>query len=225
VIRYRTDSRPATEAYWAPALDFLRANSGPNYRVEVVPTADHWEAYWVPKEGFALARGWYRQLDIAQNPVFYEVPLRADEYRDWLRSMGVRYVLLPDVQLGRYGEEREGDLLRSGRSGLPLVFTTDDWRMYELPGAAEILTGRGEPQLTELGRDRIAGSVGSVGVHRLAVRYTPYWRVARGSVCLEEAPDGMTLLTTRAVGPFVLEIDDSLGALATAARGRSSAGC
>ena len=26
----------------------LRANSGPDYRVEVVPTADHWEAYWVP---------------------------------------------------------------------------------------------------------------------------------------------------------------------------------
>ena len=225
VIRYRTDSRPATEAYWAPALDFLQANSGPNYRVEVVPTADHWEAYWVPKEGFALARGWYRQLDIAQNPLLYEEPLRAGEYREWLRSMGVRYVLLPDVQLGRYGEEREGALLRSGRSGLPLVLTTDDWRMYELPQAEGILTGPGEPQLTELGHDRIAGAVTSTGQHRLAVRYTPYWRVARGSVCLEEAPDGLTLLTARASGPFVLEVDDSLGALVAAARGRSGAGC
>jgi hypothetical protein len=210
VIPYRTDGRPAEEAYWEPALDFLRANSSPDHRVEVVPTADHWESYWVPKAGFALARGWYRQLDIAQNPLFYEEPLRATEYREWLRTMGVRYVLLPDVALGRYGEEREGELLASGRSGLHLVFATDDWRIYEVPEAEGILGGLGEPRVTELGHDRIAGSLGSLGVHRLAVRYTPYWRAARGSVCLAEAPDGMTLLTARDTGVFVLEIDEGL---------------
>jgi hypothetical protein len=225
VIRYRTDSRPATEAYWAPALDFLRANLGPNHRVEVVPTADHWEAYWVPKEGFGLARGWYRQLDIAQNPLFYEEPLRAGEYREWLRDMGVRYVLLPDVQLGRYGEEREGDLLRSGRSGLPLVFTTDDWRMYELPGADPILTGPGEGSVSVHEHDRIAGTLSAAGVYRLAVRHTPYWRVEQGRLCLERAADGMTTLRVQAAGPFALEIDDSLGAVVAAARDRAAADC
>ena len=55
--------------------------------------------------------------------------------------MGVRYVLLPDTQLGRMGEEREADLLRSGDSGLKEVLATGDWRVSELPGADPILTG------------------------------------------------------------------------------------
>src|SRR5215218_4593219 len=47
----RTDLRPAHRAFWAPALDFLADRSGPGYRVEVVPTFDHWEAYWLPRAG------------------------------------------------------------------------------------------------------------------------------------------------------------------------------
>ena len=225
VIPHRTDGRSAEESYWEPALDFLRANSGPGFRVEVVPTADHWEAYWVPKAGFALARGWYRQLDIAENELFYEEPLRGDEYRDWLRRMGVRYVLLPDAQLGRMGEEREGDLLRSGESGLREVLTTDDWRVYELPAADPILTGPGEATVSVHGHDRIAGTLPAAGVYRLAVRHTPYWRVEQGRLCLERAADGMTTLRAQAGGPFALEIDDSLGAVVAAARDRAATDC
>jgi hypothetical protein len=225
VIPYRTDGRPAEEAYWEPALDFLRANSESGYRVEVVPTGDHWEAYWVPRAGFALARGWYRQLDIAQNRLFYEEPLRASDYRDWLRRMGVRYVLLPDTQLGRYGEQREADLLTSGRSGLRLAFTTENWQIYELPSAEGLLGGLGGPRISALGHDRVAGSVTALGDHRLAVRYTRYWRVTRGRVCLEEAADGMTTLRFAAAGAFVLELDESPAALMRAAVGDSPAGC
>ncbi len=68
----------------------------------------------MPRAGFPLARGWYRQLDIAQNPLFYEEPLEPSAYRAWLDSLGVRWVLLPNTQLGRIGEEREAELLRSG---------------------------------------------------------------------------------------------------------------
>jgi hypothetical protein len=225
VIPHRTDGRPAEESYWEPALDFLRANSGPGFRVEVVPTGDHWEAYWVPKAGFALARGWYRQLDIAENELFYEEPLRADEYREWLRGMGVRYVLLPDTQLGRMGEEREADLLRSGESGLREVFTTDDWHVYELPGADPILTGPGEATVSVHSHDRIAGTLSAAGVYRLAVRHTPYWRVEQGRLCLEKAADGMTTMRAQAAGPFALEIDDSLGAVVAAARDRAATDC
>jgi hypothetical protein len=225
VIPYRTDGRPAEEAYWEPALDFLRANSEPGYRVEVVPTGDHWEAYWIPKAGFALARGWYRQLDIAQNRLFYEEPLRASDYRNWLRRMGVRYVLLPDTQIGRYGEKREADLLTSGRSGLRLAFTTPNWRIYELPRAEGLLGGLGRPRISAVGHERVAGSVTAQGDHRLAVRYTPYWRVARGRVCLEEAADGMTILRFAAAGTFVLQLDEHPGALVRAAVGDSPAGC
>ena len=225
VIPYRTDGRPASEGYWAPALDFLRANSGPDYRVEVVPTGDHWEAYWVPRAGFPLARGWYRQLDIAQNELFYEEPLRAGEYRQWLRGMGIRYVLLPDTQLGRMGEGREADLLRSGNSGLEEVLATDDWRVYELPGADPILTGPGDATVSVHEHDRIAGTLPAAGVYRLAVRHTPYWRVEQGRLCLERAEDGMTTLRAQAAGPFALEVDDSLGAVVAAARDRAATDC
>jgi hypothetical protein len=225
VIPYRTDGRPGEEAYWTPALDFLRANSAPGYRVEVVPTADHWEAYWVPRAGFALARGWYRQLDIAQNPLFYEEPLRAAEYRQWLRELGVRYVLLADTDLGRMGEEREADLLTSGASGLREVFRTTEWRIYELPGAEPIVRAVAEARILELTHERIAGSVSTPGNYRLQVRYTPYWRVIRGRACLEEASDGMTVLRATAAGAFVLEVDESPAALARAARGDSPAAC
>jgi hypothetical protein len=225
VIPYRLDGRPAEEAYWKPAVDFLSVNSGSGYRVEVVPTGDHWEAYWLPKGGFALARGWYRQLDIAQNRLFYEEPLRASDYRDWLRQMSVRYVLLPDTQLGRYGEEREADLLESGESGLREVFRTDDWRVYEVPGAETILSGPAEARVAELGHDRVAGSVAAAGDYRLAVRYTRYWRVVQGSVCLGEAPDGMTTLRADRAGAFALEIDERPAALVRAAIGDGPAAC
>ena len=92
---HRGDTRSADEAYWEPALDLLRARSTPDYRVEVVPTGDHWESYWLPRAGVPLARGWYRQLDIAQNPLFYEEPLEPEAYRAWLDRLGVRFVLLP----------------------------------------------------------------------------------------------------------------------------------
>ena len=225
VIPHRTDGRPAEAAYWEPALDFVRARSAPSFRVEVVPTGDHWEAYWVPKAGLALARGWYRQLDIAQNPLFYRAPLRPGEYRAWLRSMGVRYVLLPDTQIGRYGEEREADLLRSGRSGLVEAFTTADWRVFELPDATPILSGPAGARLSALEHERIAGSTRTSGDYRLAVRFTPYWRVRRGDVCLERAADGMTRLAARRPGPFELVIDESPGALLHAMANRRGDVC
>lgn len=204
VIPYRTDGRPSEEAFWTPALAFLSAHADPNYRVEVVPTGDHWEAYWLPHAGFPLARGWYRQLDIARNPLFYRRPLEPAEYRAWLRSMGVRYVLLPGTQLGRMGEEREAELLRSRRSGLRVVFRGETGAIYELPDPVPILSGPTNAALTVFGHERILGRVQGAGVYRLAVMWTPWLYVENGPVCLEEASDGMTTLVARRAGSFRL---------------------
>ena len=81
LIPYRLDSRPAAEHFWRPALQFLRRHEQPGYRVEVVPTAAHWESYWIPRSGFALARGWYRQLDIVDNPALYSKRLDSTAYQ------------------------------------------------------------------------------------------------------------------------------------------------
>jgi hypothetical protein len=203
---HRGDTRSAEAAFWEPALAVLRARDSPDYRVEVVPTGDHWEAYWLPHAGFPLARGWYRQLDIAQNPLFYEEPLEPAEYRAWLDAMGVRWVLLPDTQLGRIGEEREAELLRSGRAGLVEVARAGDVTVYEVPDAEPILTGPGDARLTALGHDRVEGEVGAPGTYRLAVRWTPTWRVRAGDVCLREAPDGMTEVVAPGAGAFALGV-------------------
>ncbi|MGH3023298.1 MAG: hypothetical protein ACRDNI_06545 [Gaiellaceae bacterium] len=203
---HRTDTRSAEESFWAPALDVLSSRLTPDYRVEVVPTGDHWEAYWVPRAGVPIARGWYRQVDIAENPLFYEAPLVGEEYEAWLRGLGVRYVLLPDTQLGRVGEEREAELLRSGESGLLELTRAGEITLYELPDPTPILTGPGDARLTAMEHDRVAGELGAPGTYRLAVRWTPTWRVESGDVCVEEAPDGMTSVVARAPGTFVLGV-------------------
>lgn len=201
----RVEDRPtSTAAFWAPALDFLRERSSADYRVEVVPTFGHWEAYFVPRAGFALARGWYRQIDLAENPELYERPLDAGRYRAWLRKLGVRYVLLPRARLGARGAGREAALLRSGRSGLRRVLVTTNWSIYELPHATAILTGPSPATLTQVEHDRIAGMVAAPGTYLLRVRYSPHRRI-HGPVCQALAPNGMTRLVARASGAFALE--------------------
>ena len=190
-----------------------------------MPTFDHWEAYWVPRAGFPLARGWYRQLDLASNPELYRTPLDGPTYRGWLRRMGVRYVLLPDTRLGLMGAAREAKLLRSGRSGLYLVFRTPNWTIYELPRPQPLLTGPGGGRLDRLGHERIAGTTGAAGPHLLRVRYTRYWQVRRGDVCLRPRPDGMTTLVARRPGRFVLALPEEPAVLVRAALGASTAGC
>jgi hypothetical protein len=115
---------------WAPLIAFLERANGAEARVEVVPTAAHWEAYYLPRAGIPLARGWYRQLDTARNGLLYEDELSAADYRDWLRRRGVRYVVLPPFPLDRRGAEAEAELLRSGRSGLTRVYAKRGWTIF-----------------------------------------------------------------------------------------------
>ena len=198
------DAATANESFWAPALQFLASHSNPNYRVEVVPTFGHWEAWWVPRAGFPLARGWYRQIDLAENPELYHQPLSPRAYRSWLRRMSVRYVLVPHARLGPMGAAREAELLRSRRAGLISVFETRHWQIFELPSPAPLLTGPGAARITRLGHESVAGSAERAGVYRLRIRYTPYWRAESGSVCVVRAADGMTTLHVARAGRFEL---------------------
>jgi hypothetical protein len=221
----RTDVRPAHRAFWAPALEFLADRSGPGYRVEVVPTFDHWEAYWLPRAGIPLARGWYRQIDIARNELFYERPLAPAAYRAWLREMGVRFVVLPRTRLGQKGEKREALLLRTGRSGLSPVFSDANVTIYELPAAQPILTGPGTPRVTRFDHSRIEGMLQAPGSYRLKIRYTPYWRIREGAVCVERASDGMTNLNATRPGRFVLSVPEQPASLVRLLVGRPQARC
>ena len=91
----RTD-QTAHQAYWTPAIRFLRAHNGPSYRVEAVDTTGHWPALYLARAGLPLARGWFRQDDFPINAVLYG-KLGPQAYLDWLHRLGVRYVVLTDA--------------------------------------------------------------------------------------------------------------------------------
>src|SRR5262249_28309546 len=59
------------QEYFTPLLNELAHRQPGPARVEIPFTRDHWEAAWVAPR-YPLARGWYRQLDIADNPQFYD---------------------------------------------------------------------------------------------------------------------------------------------------------
>ncbi len=152
-------SEAGSPAYWRPAIRFLDTHPSTGYRVEAVSTWGHWDAYYLART-FPLARGWYRQDDFPQNTVLYGDDLTAATYQAWLRSLGVRYVLLPDTALD-YSSLAEQRLLTSGRSGLQLVGRTAHWRFYELRDATPIVSAprrhAGPADPDELGAGAVRG--------------------------------------------------------------------
>ncbi|MGH3050538.1 MAG: hypothetical protein ACRDLK_10295, partial [Gaiellaceae bacterium] len=207
LVPSRLDNRPAHASFWQPALGFLQRHANPEYRVEVVPTAAHWEAYFVPKAGFALARGWYRQLDVVDNPALYSKQLDAASYRRWLRASAVHYVLLANAPLDWDGGPQEAKILGSPGSGFDVVFRSKDWTIYKLPDPTPLLTGPGSPVVTNFGHTVIRGYVTRPGRYLLRAHFNPYWHLAGG--CTAKGPNKMTWLELKTAGPFALSVPAS----------------
>src|SRR5205823_6647700 len=165
----------------------------PSYRVEAVDTPTHFSAVYLAAASIPIARGWYRQDDFPQNEVLYDHP-GARAYLRWLRSLGVRYVVLPQVPPD-YSSRAEAKLVRSGRANLRPVFRTSELTIYAVPRPRTIITGPRRPFVTSFGESRIGLVVHSGGTYRIAVRWSPYWHATLG--CLREGRDGMLRLTTR----------------------------
>lgn len=215
MVSDRSSSADAHRAFWQPIMAFLETHSTHAFRVEVVPTANHWESYFLPTQGIALARGWYRQLDIADNAALYAQRLTSSAYRDWLRRRAVEYVVLPHLPLEAIDAKREASMLRSRLAGLRRVWTSRAATIYELPHATPLLTGPSSAGVTVLDSSEIRGWVTRPGRYLLRVRYTPYWSVLQGSLCFARGPDATTRLVARTSGPFSIKaIEGPLGVLA-----------
>jgi hypothetical protein len=184
MIPVRAVGSLASVSFWRPMLTFLSAHPASGYRLEVVPTANHWEAYYFPRAGYALARGWYRQLDIADNPELYRPRLTPKAYRNWLRREAVRYVVLPRGALEAIDARREAGLLRSGKAGLREVWRGAEGSIYALADADPILSGPGRTMITTFTSSTIAGYASKAGAYLLRVHYTPYWRSDPNSLCV-----------------------------------------
>jgi hypothetical protein len=223
LVPYRLDNRPASAKFWTAPIQFLQTHSGPGFKVEVVPTAAHWESYWLPRAGLPLARGWYRQLDMVDNPLLYKKQLPAAEYREWLRSNAVKYVVLPKTKLDPDGAPREARLVTSPASGLVLVYSSKDGDIYRLPHATPLLTGPGKAAITSFGHEEIGGHVSTAGTFLLRTHYSQYFKL-HGVGCLQPGRGSMTKMTLRQPGTFRITVAASADALVDGS-GSSSAAC
>ncbi len=196
-------------AYYRPLIRFLAGQPGAaqhSWRVEVPFTQGHWEAdYLAPL--FPLARGWERQLDIADNHLFYGGRLDAASYEAWLRQLAVRYVAVADAPPD-YSSHRELKLIDAGLPYLRLVARPPHWRVYRVTGATAIVSGAAA--LTSMGPQSLTLNIGHAGTAYLRVRWSPYWQVSGVSACV--APWGeFTLVRARSSGTALLQMSFALG--------------
>jgi hypothetical protein len=195
-------------AYWQPAIDYLHAHLSPSYRVEVVDTAEHWPAAYLPDAGIPIVRGWYRQSDFPQNELLYDGKLAVAPYEAWLKRMGVRYVLLSDAPAD-YSSHAEAALIRSGRTHLVPVYSTAHLAVYELPAAKPLIVGPAAATVLWMYPARIVAVFDAPGAYRVKLRWSPYWRASSG--CVSKTEDGMTRIAVRHPGLVELHFRLSVG--------------
>jgi hypothetical protein len=215
-------SDPAADAeYWAPTIAFLHRHLTPDYRVEAVDTAGHWPAEYLPSAGVPIVRGWFRQDDFPQNRLLYRNPHRS-AYVSWLRSLGVRYVVLPDAALD-YSAQREASLLRSGRSGLHVAFRSAHTTIYAVPSPTPLVTGSGRAHMLRFEHARLVLATRAPGIYRVAASWSPYWKTSRG--CVSRTRDGMIALRVRSAGTVTLTVDVSAKSALASLEGKTPHRC
>jgi hypothetical protein len=193
----RSTSDPsASAAYWQPAIGFLHGALTPDYRVEAVDTTGHWEAVYLTRAGIPIVRGWFRQDDFPQNNVLYDGP-GPRSYLHWLHSLGVRYVVLTGAPED-YSARAEAALLRSDRSGLPVVYSARNITVYAVPHPTRIVTGPPGARVVALHQTEIDLQLRTPGSYHISVRYSPYF-AAQGA-CITKTKDGMTRLNVPHAG-------------------------
>jgi hypothetical protein len=216
----RSVGDPSTEsAYFEPPAHWLSSHGGQGTRIEVPPTANHWEAaYLAPK--FELARGWLRQLDTTRDDIFYdEGGLSNRAYSAWLRGNAISYVALPDAPLD-YSSTAEQRLILNEPSYLTLRHRSAHWRIYQVRNPKPLVApiGGGRAQTLWIGRQGFALNVTKPGQFLVRVNFTPYWSISRGSGCLLRGGN-WTVARTAHTGVFRVDADFSLGSAWNAVTG------
>jgi hypothetical protein len=183
----RSVGDPSTSReYFQPPAHWLRAHGGTGVRVEVPPTANHWESAYLATQ-FELARGWLRQLDTTRDDIFYddENQLTPAAYSHWLHRNAISYVALPDAPLD-YSSVAERRLILNAPSYLDLRWSSPHWRIYAVRNPEPLVEPMGAAAAHTLwvGRQSFGLDVTRPGDFLVRVNFTPYWSISRGAGCL-----------------------------------------
>jgi len=207
----RSVGDPSTDAaYFAPLAGWLREHGGRAARIEVPPTANHWESAHLAPD-FELARGWLRQLETTRDAIFYaERPLTDRAYRAWLHDNAVSYVALPDAPLD-YSSAAERRLILGNPPYLAPRWSNGDWRVYEVRDPAPLAQplGAGEATVRRVTHSGFTLDVDRPGRFLVRVAFTPYWSIAHGQGCIVRHGDWTVARASRP-GVFKVRADFSI---------------
>jgi len=195
----------AKAAYYIPVAQKLAdeqaaaPDAAEGERVELVDTVNHWGSVYLAD--MSLARGWDRQADNANNPIFYNKSLlNAASYHAWLRQLAVGWVALPSAPLD-YASVQEGKLIRGGLSYLKLVWSSHDWQLYQVVDATPLVSGATVAAEDDAGITLTSSSAATVAVR---LRWSPYLTVrdpstgAAVSACVIDVSGWVSLIVPRA---------------------------
>ena len=207
------DSPSASESYYTPLLDQLHPRlDGTGQRVEVVEPATKGASRYVAAS-LAVARGWERQADMADNPIFYtDGALTRATYHEWLNSLAVSYVAVPNTALD-FASKGEAQLIATGLPYLTLVWSNPDWKLYAVRNPAPLVSNA---ELISVSGNQVRLQVYHRGLVPMQIRWSDHLAVLDGSMpvtmgvrahgCLSQNGQWTTLHAHRA-GIYVLTSD------------------
>jgi hypothetical protein len=197
----------AQRSFYTPLLSTLhRQTGGAPVRIEIPPTEDRWEAYYVAPK-FLLARGWERQLESDEIHFFRD--LTPASYHSWLRSQGVSYVALPKATFD-YLSLREAALVAGGLPYLKPIWHDANWRLFAVRGAVGLI--QAPARLDEVGAEQFQLQAPRAGDYLLRIHFNRYWTVSGGAACLR-GRGPWTMVEAQHPGSFHVGTDLTAGAL------------
>ncbi|HEY3528264.1 MAG TPA: hypothetical protein VGK78_03875 [Nocardioides sp.] len=210
------DSPSASQSYYTPLLTQLRSRMNTDatlgQRVEVVEPATKGAARYVG-ESMPVARGWERQADVTDNPIFYkDGALDATSYRQWLDQLAVAYVAVPNAKLD-FASVDEAKLIAGGLPYLREVWHNNDWKLYQVLGSAPLAR---HAQVLSVDGNQLRLWVSHRTLVPIQVRWSQHLAVLDGSRPVAEgvrahgclSQNGQwTLLHARRAGTYVLTSD------------------
>ncbi|MDA8209647.1 MAG: hypothetical protein M0Z92_11695 [Actinomycetota bacterium] len=178
-------------ADWRPVIAALRPLAD-GKRVEYVDSLLHEGAWFLPRKGIAIARGWFRQDDFPVNAIFYGSALEPGAYRSWLCGNQIGAVVLPPGPYD-YSSAQEAALVSSHPAFLSSPMRIGRFELFKVTGcptpAAEVV---------RIARTWIEVRISGPGSYRIPLSYSPFAASSRGE--LAPASNGMTEITGSAPG-------------------------